>query len=104
MPLAPSRIKFRRRADQTKLFYEFRLDDRIPQGHLLRRIDVVITAALTDLHKELAPHYSTIGRPSVDPSEIWRKTSLSRKRPSLLAESVEWCGISSSRSSLQNQR
>jgi transposase len=60
------------RRDQTKLFYEFRLDDRIPQGHLLRRIDVVITAALTDLHKELAPHYSTIGRPSVDPELMIR--------------------------------
>jgi transposase len=60
------------RRDQTKLFYEFRLDDRLPQGHLLRRIDVVITAALTDLHKELAPHYSTIGRPSVDPELMIR--------------------------------
>jgi ferritin-like metal-binding protein YciE len=28
----------RQRHDQGKLFYEFRLDDRIPQNHLLRRI------------------------------------------------------------------
>lgn len=62
----------RQRRDQTKLFYEFRLDDRIPQGHLLRRIDVVITEALTDLHKELAPHYSAIGRPSIDPELMIR--------------------------------
>ncbi|HUW74685.1 MAG TPA: hypothetical protein VMW05_11810 [Methyloceanibacter sp.] len=40
-------------AGQGKLFYEFRLDDRIPQNHLLRRIDVFVTAALADLHKEL---------------------------------------------------
>ena len=57
----------RRRRDQAKLFYEFRLDDRIPQNHLLHRIDVFVTAALADLHKELEPYYSDIGRPSVDP-------------------------------------
>jgi transposase len=57
----------RQRRDQAKLFYEFRLDDRIPKTHLLRRIDVFVTAALADLHKELEPHYSDIGRPSVDP-------------------------------------
>jgi transposase len=62
----------RRRREQGRLFYEFRLEDRIPENHLLRRIDVVITAALTDLHKELAPHYSAIGRPSVDPELMIR--------------------------------
>jgi len=62
----------RRRRDQAKLFYEFRLDDRIPQNHLLRRIDVVVTAALADLHKELEPYYSDIGRPSVDPELMIR--------------------------------
>jgi hypothetical protein len=45
----------RRRRDQGKLFYEFRLDDRVPQNHLLRRIDVFVTAALADLHEELGP-------------------------------------------------
>ena len=54
----------RRRRDQGKLFYEFRLDDRIPKDHLLRRIDVFVTAALADLHQELQPYYSDIGRPS----------------------------------------
>jgi transposase len=62
----------RRRRDQGKLFYEFRLDDRVPQSHLLRRIDVVVTAALADLHKELEPYYSDIGRPSVDPELMIR--------------------------------
>ncbi|HEX2447061.1 MAG TPA: hypothetical protein VHK26_02605, partial [Methyloceanibacter sp.] len=40
----------RQKRDQGKLFYEFRLDDRIPKDHLLRRIDVFVTAALADLH------------------------------------------------------
>jgi hypothetical protein len=52
----------RQRRDQGRLFYAFRLDDRIPQNHLLRRIDVFVTAALADLHKELEPYYSDIGR------------------------------------------
>jgi transposase len=62
----------RRRRDQGRLFYEFRLDDRIPQNHLLRRIDVFVTAALADLHQELEPYYSDIGRPSVDPELMIR--------------------------------
>ena len=62
----------RQRRDQGKLFYEFQLDDRIPKNHLLRRIDVVVTAALADLHKELEPHYSDIGRPSIDPELMIR--------------------------------
>jgi transposase len=62
----------RQRRDQAKLFYEFHLDDRIPKNHLLRRIDVFVTAALADLHKELEPHYSDIGRPSVDPELMIR--------------------------------
>ena len=31
----------RRSGDQASLFYEFRLDDRVPKDHLLRRIDVL---------------------------------------------------------------
>jgi transposase len=62
----------RGRRDQAKLFYEFRLDDRIPQNHLLRRIDVFVMAALADLHTELEPYYSDIGRPSVDPELMIR--------------------------------
>jgi transposase len=57
----------RQRRDQGRLFYEFRLEDRIPENHLLRRMNVFVTAALADLHKELEPYYSDIGRPSIDP-------------------------------------
>jgi transposase len=62
----------RQRRDQGRLFYEFRLDERIPQNHLLHRINAFVTAALTDLHKELEPYYSDIGRPSVDPELMIR--------------------------------
>ena len=62
----------RRKRDQGKLFYEFRLEDRIPENHLLRRMNVFVAAALSDLHKELEPYYSDIGRPSVDPELMIR--------------------------------
>jgi transposase len=62
----------RRKRDQGKLFYEFRLEDRIPENHLLRRMNVFVTAALDDLHKVLEPYYSEIGRPSVDPELMIR--------------------------------
>jgi len=62
----------RRKRDQGKLFYDFRLEDRIPDNHLLRRMNVFVGVALADLHKELAPHYSDIGRPSVDPELMIR--------------------------------
>ena len=54
------------------LFYDFNLDDVIPKGHLLRRVNVFVTAALDDLHKQLSPYYSDIGRPSVDPELMIR--------------------------------
>lgn len=62
----------RQTADQARLFYEFRLDERVPSDHLLRRIDVFAAAALADLHHELADHYSHTGRPSVDPELLVR--------------------------------
>jgi transposase len=62
----------RQQRDQGRLFYEFRLEDRIPEAHLLRRMNVFVTAALADLHKELKPHYSDIGRPSIDPELMIR--------------------------------
>src|ERR1700704_3602729 len=53
-------------------FYEFRLDDMIPKGHLLRRINVFVTSVLGDLHEQLGPFYSAIGRPSIDPELLIR--------------------------------
>src|SRR3954451_14680280 len=58
--------------DQARLFYEVRLDDRVPKSHLLRRINVFVTAVLADMHEQLKPYYSEIGRPSVDPELMIR--------------------------------
>lgn len=62
----------RHSSDQGQLFYEFRLDDRVAADHLLRRIDVIVRAALADLHQMLAGHYSHTGRPSIDPELLIR--------------------------------
>ena len=61
-----------RRGAQPNLFYQFRLDERIPKDHLLRRIDGYVTAALAGIHERLQPYYSEIGRPSVDPELMIR--------------------------------
>lgn len=58
--------------DQKRLFYAFNLDEVIPKSHLLRRINVFVTAVLGDLHEQLEPFYSDIGRPSVDPELMIR--------------------------------
>jgi hypothetical protein len=52
----------RKHQEQASLFYEFRLDDIIPKGHLLRRINVFVTSVLGDLPKQLGPFHSEIGR------------------------------------------
>jgi transposase len=62
----------RREREQGRLFYEFNLDEMIPKSHLLRRINIVVTAVLADLHEQLKPYYSEIGRPSVDPELMIR--------------------------------
>ena len=62
----------RRSATQGSFFYSFNLDEIIPKNHLLRRIDPFVTEALSDLHEELAPFYSDIGRPSIDPELMIR--------------------------------
>jgi len=51
--------------DQGQLFYEFRLDEVVPEDHLVREICAVLD--LSWVHAELAPYYSPIGRPSIDP-------------------------------------
>jgi len=62
----------RQTGNQASLFYEFRLDDRIPKDHLLRRIDVFVTSVLGGVRAKLQPYYSEIGRPSVDPELMMR--------------------------------
>ena len=55
----------RRKQDQGQLFYAFDLDAAVPDDHLVRSIAAVLD--ISWVHNELAPHYSPIGRPSIDP-------------------------------------
>ena len=56
--------------DQNALFYDFCLENYVPQDHLLRQIDPFLD--LSDLRAHLATYYSPIGRPSVDPELMIR--------------------------------
>jgi transposase len=62
----------RQTGDQSQLFYLFNLEQRIPAGHLLRRINPIVTQVLAGLREKLAPFYSEIGRPSIDPELMLR--------------------------------
>jgi transposase len=46
------------------LFYYFRLEDQVPENHLLRLIDKHISFAF--VREQLKPSYSETGRPSID--------------------------------------
>ena len=59
-----------RRVDQAALFYTFSLEDHVPASHLLRSIDRFVQ--LEDLRAHLAPFYSAMGRPSIDPELLIR--------------------------------
>jgi transposase len=59
-------------SDQSRLFYLFNLEERIPADHLLRRINPIVTAVLTGIRIELEPFYSDMGRPSIDPELMIR--------------------------------
>jgi len=55
----------RRQQGQGQLFYEFRLDEAVPEDHLVRKIRALLD--LSWVYADLAPYYSEIGRPSIDP-------------------------------------
>src|SRR5712671_2729570 len=59
-----------RRVAQEHLFYEFSLERHVPETHLLRSIDRFVE--LGGLRRELAPFYSEMGRPSIDPELLIR--------------------------------
>ena len=59
-----------RQVEQAALFYEFSLERHVPFDHLLRSIDRFVE--FDELRRELAPFYSAIGRPSVDPELMIR--------------------------------
>ncbi|MEM6848432.1 MAG: transposase, partial [Pseudomonadota bacterium] len=56
--------------EHASLFYEFNLEDRVPEGHLLRRVDAVLD--LSFVRRHMASHYSATGRPSIDPELMVR--------------------------------
>jgi transposase len=53
-----------------QLFYDFRLEDHVPADHMLRGIERFLD--LSALRSTLAPFYSAIGRPSIDPDLMIR--------------------------------
>ena len=59
-----------RQVEQGALFYKFSIDAHVPSDHLLRSIDRFVD--LSELRRDLAPFYSTIGRPSIDPELMIR--------------------------------
>jgi hypothetical protein len=52
------------------LFYYFRLEDQIPETHLLRLIDKHISFGF--VRQQLKDSYSEMGRPSIDPELLLR--------------------------------
>jgi transposase len=62
----------RQTGDQSRLFYAFNLEERIPAHPLLRRLNPMVTRVLAELRAKLRPFYSEIGRPSIDPELMLR--------------------------------
>ena len=59
-----------RQVEQGALFYNFSIDAHVPADHLLRSIDRFVD--LSELRRDLAPFYSSVGRPSIDPELMIR--------------------------------
>ena len=55
---------------EDSLFYSFRLEDQIPETHLLRLIDRYVD--FTFVRERLKSFYSQTGRPSIDPETLLR--------------------------------
>jgi len=52
------------------LFYYFRLEEQIPEDHLLRMLDRYIDFSF--VRERLKTFYSSSGRPSIDPEVLLR--------------------------------
>jgi transposase len=59
-----------RQSAQEQLFHSFRLEDHIPGDHLLRQLDLVLN--FDRVRSVLSGHYSSTGRPSIDPELMLR--------------------------------
>lgn len=55
---------------QEALFYSFRIEDHVPDDHLLRSIDRFVD--MDGIREHLKPYYSSTGRPSIDPELMIR--------------------------------
>src|ERR1700692_41619 len=60
----------RLKSEQGQLFCQFNLEDAVPDDQLVRRIDAALD--LCWLRRDLSPHYSSMGRPSIDPELMIR--------------------------------
>jgi transposase len=60
--------------DQNALFYEFCMENYVPQDHLLRQIEHFL--CLSDLRTHLSSFYSPTGRHSVDPEVMIRMLNI----------------------------
>jgi transposase len=59
-----------RQAVSEQLFYDFRLEDHVPEKHLLRQLDKVLR--FDSIRAALSSYYSHTGRPSIDPELMLR--------------------------------
>src|SRR5580704_13631281 len=64
------RLMMGHHARSESLFYYFRLEDQVPENHLLRLIDTHIDFSF--VREQLKDSYSDTGRPSVDPELLLR--------------------------------
>ena len=71
----------RLKSDQGQLFFEFHHGDAVPEDHLVRKIDAALD--LSWLRSELAPRYSSMGRPSIEP--VVGARSAKQKRSPMVA-------------------
>jgi transposase len=60
----------RLKREQAQLFYSFCLEEAVPDDHQVRAIAAVLD--LSWVHDDLAPYYSRLGRPSIDPALMIR--------------------------------
>lgn len=59
-----------RKTPSRKLFYQFSLEERVPEDHFLRLVDQAIDFRF--IYDLAAPFYSHTGAPSIDPVAIFK--------------------------------
>ena len=69
-PLAGLLLMMGHHARSESLFYYFRIEDQVPENHLLRLIDRHVSFQF--VRDELRDSYSEAGRPSIDPEVLLR--------------------------------